>query len=141
MVTKYNDFLAQAKDILAQRENTYGKYKEHVKLVNKMDSLIWKNLENSLEETIRNRHRNIPTSDEIKIIDNTSHLLALKFARIINAIEHEDSYIDVIGYLLLFLQNTRAKFVKLRSFDFLPQEHALNQFISFINESNLNLKD
>ncbi len=78
MVTKYNDFLAQAKDILAQRENTYGKHKEHVKLVDKMDSLIWQDLKNSLEETIRNRQKNKANFNEIKIIYNTSHLLALK---------------------------------------------------------------
>lgn len=120
------NLITDAKDILVQRESLYGKYSEFMNLYSK----IIFNLRIDLAILLKAKKK-----EYYAISDNIAHNVALKLSRILQNPNYEDSYLDTIGYLILFLRNTDAEHIKIRALDFLDSNHKVNKFIESINKN------
>ena len=124
----FKDFLKKANEVLKEREKAYCNYSNHVSTYTQIYPQISSDLSSKIK--IRNQR-------EYDISEHAAHCIALKFARIIAAPEYIDSYIDILGYLLLYLRNTSAKYITLTPLSIVESEHGANMLIDFINKHDL----
>ena len=124
----FDSFLNKAHEILKERENTYCKYSDHVNTYSQIINQIRYDLASQIE---------IKKEVEYLTSDHVAHNIALKFARIIANPNHKDSFIDIFGYLLLYLQFSSAKRVKLNRLKIVNSDHPANKLIDYINNTNL----
>ena len=124
----FDAFLNEADSILKERENTYCKYSDHVNIYSQIITQIRYDLAFQIE---------IKKEVEYLTSDHVAHNIALKFARIIANPNHKDSFIDIFGYLLLYLRFSSAKIVKLTPLKIVNNDHPANKLIDYINNHHL----
>lgn len=108
---------------------------ENIKAKCKSSMIVSKEVKKSLESSLPNFNKQL-LKDSKELIQISNNMIVLKFARILNnsdLLKNQDSYIDAIDYILLFMRVAEINNIYIKPLSFLPPSHYLNIFIQFIN--------
>lgn len=128
----FKECLKKAHKRLEESNKEYGSYKEHIEKY-----IVFKS---TIEQGLKEATGNSKSIEKRELIEHATHSLALKLARIQANTYHEDSYIDVFGYLLLFMKEAGIQKITFQECCLLDQNHIINCLIRFINKMDLSRK-
>lgn len=125
-IPDFKECVALARKRLAEEKGNYGTYEEHI--------FLYENFKEQLRdgEFFQEKPKN---ALEKYVKKHVMHCLALKLARISASPWHTDSYVDVIGYVTLYMNN--MDLCMLPNFSRIygvPNADKINQFLTFVND-------